>query len=73
MQPVSILFLFAIFMDTIQALGSILDARWAFRGEVVEGTYCTAQGKSQTCHSDGISKRRPNSERTYLVAVLQLC
>ena len=47
MQPVSILFLFAIFMDSIQAIGSILNVRWAFEGQVTEGTYCNAQGLSR--------------------------
>ncbi|KAF8305775.1 hypothetical protein DL93DRAFT_299721 [Clavulina sp. PMI_390] len=53
MQPVSILFLFAIFMDSIQALGSILDIRWAFLGQVVEGRYCTTQAALKQLGNDG--------------------
>ncbi|KAF9514272.1 hypothetical protein BS47DRAFT_882803 [Hydnum rufescens UP504] len=33
LQPVSLLFLIAIFMDSVQALGTILTARWALQWE----------------------------------------
>ncbi|KAF9505895.1 hypothetical protein BS47DRAFT_484443 [Hydnum rufescens UP504] len=43
LQPVSVLFLIAIFMDSIQAMGNILNARWTFNGKITEGSYCTTQ------------------------------
>lgn len=44
LQPVSILFLVAIFMDSIEAFGFVLSVKWAFDGKITEGTYCIAQG-----------------------------
>jgi hypothetical protein len=32
--------------SSVQALATILTARWAFNGKVNEGSYCTAQGES---------------------------
>ncbi|KAF9510011.1 hypothetical protein BS47DRAFT_1396406 [Hydnum rufescens UP504] len=57
LQPVSLLFLVAIFMDTqvIQAMGNILTARWAFNGKVTEGSYCTTQAVLQQIGNDGVS------------------
>lgn len=43
LQPVSVLFLVAIFMDSVEAFGSVLSSKWAFDGMVTEGTYCTVQ------------------------------
>lgn len=34
------------FADVLQALGSVLDIKWAQDGAVYTGAYCTAQGKS---------------------------
>ncbi|KAF9514278.1 hypothetical protein BS47DRAFT_1382045 [Hydnum rufescens UP504] len=40
LQPVSLISLRHI----IEAMGSILSARWTFKGKVTEGSYCTTQG-----------------------------
>ncbi|KAF9514277.1 hypothetical protein BS47DRAFT_1343219 [Hydnum rufescens UP504] len=55
LQPLSLLFLIAIFMDSIQAMGNILSARWAFHGKVTEGSYCTAQAVLKQIGNDGVS------------------
>ncbi|KAF9517168.1 hypothetical protein BS47DRAFT_1483386 [Hydnum rufescens UP504] len=57
LQPVSVLFLCAIFMDkrVIQAVGSILSARWAFDGAVIEGSYCTAQAVLKQFGNNGVA------------------
>ncbi|KAF9510012.1 hypothetical protein BS47DRAFT_1396408 [Hydnum rufescens UP504] len=59
LQPVSLLFLVAIFMDmqVIQAMGNILTARWAFNGKVTEGSYCTTQAVLQQIGDDGLGLR----------------
>jgi len=55
LQPISVLFLLAISMDSIQALGSILSARWAFDGKITEGSYCTAQAVLKQIGNDGVA------------------
>ncbi|KAF9514279.1 hypothetical protein BS47DRAFT_1485150 [Hydnum rufescens UP504] len=55
LQPVSLLFFIAMFMDSIQAMGSILTARWAFDGKVTEGSYCTSQAVLKQFGNDGAS------------------
>ncbi|KAF9514269.1 hypothetical protein BS47DRAFT_882186 [Hydnum rufescens UP504] len=55
LQPVSLLFLIAIFMDSIQAMGNILNVRWAFNGKVTEGSYCTTQAVLKQIGDDGVS------------------
>ncbi|KAF9514267.1 hypothetical protein BS47DRAFT_1343198 [Hydnum rufescens UP504] len=54
-QPVSLLFLIAIFMDSIQATANILNARWAFNGKVTEDSYCTTQAVLKQIGDDGAS------------------
>ncbi|KAF9503053.1 hypothetical protein BS47DRAFT_895225 [Hydnum rufescens UP504] len=55
LQPVSLLFLVAVFMDSVQALAGILAARWAFYGKVTEGSYCTTQAVLQQIGDVGVS------------------
>jgi len=55
LQPVSILFLCAIFLDALQAFSNILSARWAFKGEVTEGAYCTMQAALKQMGNDGVA------------------
>ncbi|KAF8336641.1 uncharacterized protein EI90DRAFT_3046611 [Cantharellus anzutake] len=54
LQPVSVLFLWAIFLDMIQGASNILSIRWAFLGEVVEDEYCTAQAVMKQIGNDGV-------------------
>jgi len=49
------LFLCAIFLDALQAFSNILSARWAFKGEVIEGTYCTTQAVLKQIGNDGVA------------------
>ncbi|KAF8334923.1 uncharacterized protein EI90DRAFT_3048911 [Cantharellus anzutake] len=44
LQPISVLFLCAIFTDTIHGISNTLSIKWAYAGKVTEGSYCTAQG-----------------------------
>ncbi|KAF8335707.1 uncharacterized protein EI90DRAFT_245435 [Cantharellus anzutake] len=54
-QPISVLFLCAIFTDVIHGTSNILSIRWAFAGEVTEGPYCTAQGVLRQIGSMGVA------------------
>ncbi|KAF8320617.1 uncharacterized protein EI90DRAFT_3080787 [Cantharellus anzutake] len=54
-QPISVLFLCAIFIDVIGGVGNILSVRWAFTGEVVEGPYCTAQAALKQIGGNGVA------------------
>jgi hypothetical protein len=54
--------------DLVQALGAVMDIRWAHTGIVVTGTYCTAQGNNSYAFSYNSLNRPPqaqsnNSER----------
>ncbi|KAI0251116.1 hypothetical protein BJV78DRAFT_1375749 [Lactifluus subvellereus] len=42
--PADVYMLSLFLFDALQALGGILDVRWAHTGIVTTGTYCTAQG-----------------------------
>lgn len=53
LQPLSVLFLFAILFDMMQAFANVLCARWAFKGRVEEGAYCTAQAVLKQFGNDG--------------------
>ncbi|KAF9510007.1 hypothetical protein BS47DRAFT_111595 [Hydnum rufescens UP504] len=55
LQPVSLLFLVAVFMDGVHAVPGFLAARWAFYGEVTEGSYCTTQAVLLQIGNDGVS------------------
>ncbi|KAF9511424.1 hypothetical protein BS47DRAFT_1383426 [Hydnum rufescens UP504] len=55
LQPVSLLFLIAIFMDSIQAMAGILTVRWVYDGKVTEGSYCTTQAVLSQIGNDGVS------------------
>ncbi|KAF9514273.1 hypothetical protein BS47DRAFT_1453588 [Hydnum rufescens UP504] len=41
--------------SSIQAVGNILTARWAFNGKVTEGSYCTAQAVIKQIGDGGVS------------------
>ncbi|KAF8325882.1 uncharacterized protein EI90DRAFT_3291648 [Cantharellus anzutake] len=43
-QPTSVLFLYLLFANACQALGSALSLRWSIEGRVHPGAYCTTQG-----------------------------
>lgn len=45
LEPVDTLFRCLILADAVQAFADILIVYWAFKGRVVEGDYCTVQGK----------------------------
>ena len=38
-------------LDIIKSLGRVTDIRWIQKGEVFQGSYCTAQGKSNCVHA----------------------
>ncbi|KAF9514261.1 hypothetical protein BS47DRAFT_1361789 [Hydnum rufescens UP504] len=41
--------------SSIQAMGNILNARWAFNGKITEGSYCTTQAILKQIGNDGMS------------------
>ncbi|KAF8314363.1 uncharacterized protein EI90DRAFT_465085 [Cantharellus anzutake] len=55
LQPISVLFLCAIFLDVIQGISNILSVKWAFQGEITEGSYCTAQAVMKQLGNDGVA------------------
>ncbi|KAF8320616.1 uncharacterized protein EI90DRAFT_2606981 [Cantharellus anzutake] len=55
LQPISILFLCAIFLDVIYAVSNILSIRWALSGEVIEGSYCTTQAVLKQIGGNGVA------------------
>ncbi|KAF8341446.1 uncharacterized protein EI90DRAFT_3033995 [Cantharellus anzutake] len=54
-QPISILFLCAIFMDMVHGISNILTIRWALAGEVTEGAYCTTQSVFKQVGGNGLA------------------
>ncbi|KAF8328086.1 uncharacterized protein EI90DRAFT_1596776 [Cantharellus anzutake] len=55
LQPISLLFLCAILMDTIHATSNILSFRWVLTGEVTEGPYCTTQAALKQVGNYGVA------------------
>ncbi|KAF8340417.1 uncharacterized protein EI90DRAFT_3285819 [Cantharellus anzutake] len=47
LQPISVLFL--------QGISNIMSVKWAFEGEVTEGSYCTAQAVMRQIGNDGVA------------------
>ena len=47
--------LFLFVYDALQAMGGILDVRWANNGIVTIGSYCTAQGTIQQIGELGVA------------------
>jgi hypothetical protein len=47
--------LFLFVYDILQAMGGILDVRWAHNGIVTTGSYCTAQGIIQQIGELGVA------------------
>jgi len=43
LQPVTVMFVYWILCDLVQAVGTIFNFRWAFEGAVREGAYCRVQ------------------------------
>ncbi|KAF8336639.1 uncharacterized protein EI90DRAFT_3046603 [Cantharellus anzutake] len=54
-EPISVLFLFAISLDAIQGISNVMSVKWAFEGEVTEGSYCTAQAVMKQIGNDGVA------------------
>ncbi|KAF8328087.1 uncharacterized protein EI90DRAFT_3065536 [Cantharellus anzutake] len=61
LQPISVLFLCAIFMDTMEVplyhhgISNILSIKWALAGEVTEGPYCTTQAVLKHIGNQGVA------------------
>jgi hypothetical protein len=54
-RPADIYMLFLFVYDILQAMGGILDVRWAHNGIVTTGSYCTAQGIIQQIGELGVA------------------
>lgn len=48
LQPVTVMFMYWIFCDLFQALGTMAYLRWALEGAVKGGTFCRAQGATRS-------------------------
>jgi len=50
------LYLLILFLaDMVQAVGAIMDIRWIYRGDVVSGRFCIAQGAIQQLGESGVA------------------
>ncbi|KAF8314365.1 uncharacterized protein EI90DRAFT_3090513 [Cantharellus anzutake] len=54
-QPMSVLFLFALSLNAIQGTSNVMSVKWALEGEVTEGSYCTAQAVMRQIGNDGVA------------------
>src|ERR1700733_3231309 len=47
-QPLTVMFVYWIICDMIQAIARMFNFRWVLEGAVREGAYCVVQGMSQS-------------------------
>jgi len=52
-QPVTVMFVYWIVCDLIQAISTIFNFRWAFEGAVREGAYCRVQSAFEQIGDSG--------------------